>query len=137
MTFYVGVYEEWNQRIVGEVGRLAAVYGAAGFFSIGPSAVFRRDIPTLSFLTLADAIEGLPEDAEWVALETGGVALSDFTHPKTAVYLLGPNASTLPRKDVLDWMAHRVSVEGGVLSTPAVAAITLHDRLVSLKGASV
>lgn len=133
MSLYVGTYEEWNQRIVGEVGRLAAVYGADGFFSIGPGAMHRRDVETLSFLTIEDAIKGLPGamTLNWVALETGGVPLVEFVHPEDAVYLLGPNASYLP-KNLLDRMDYKVTVEGGVLSTPAVAAITLHHRAVSM-----
>jgi tRNA G18 (ribose-2'-O)-methylase SpoU len=137
--FEIGIYNsKWAQNM-GTLWRSAYQLGAAGVFTIGkryknqPSdtlAVFKQ-IPLRNYKDFNQFHACLPEGTVLVAIEQGGTPLSQFDHPKQAIYLLGAEDTGLSREIVQKCHA-TVSLEASTKSTYNVAvagSIVLYHRV--------
>jgi tRNA G18 (ribose-2'-O)-methylase SpoU len=104
--FEIGVYNARNQVNIGTLWRSAYQLGAAGIFTIGrpyrhqPSDISQamHQIPMRHFVRFEDFLAARPVGAVLVGIEMGGIPLSEFQHPKRAVYLLGSEDSGLSER---------------------------------------
>lgn len=142
--FGVGVYHPKREVNVGTLLRSAHVYGAKFVFTIGVR--YRRqatdttnvgaNIPVLEFESLLDAqrtLRYLPFVA--VELDKRAVKLTEFEHPKRAVYLVGADDYGLSQ-DVLDRCDSIVQVPTAKpfsLNLSVAGSIVLADRFMKGK----
>jgi tRNA G18 (ribose-2'-O)-methylase SpoU len=106
MFFEIGVYHPKRDINIGTLWRSAYLLGASGIFTIGKryqkqcsdTCKTPRHIPLREFRDFDEFYEHLPNGAILVAVETGGIPLKKFCHPKQAVYLLGAEDHGLPQK---------------------------------------
>ena len=95
--FEIGVWHGKFPQNIGTLWRSAYQLGAAGLFTIGKrydkqctdTCKAFRHIPLRHYEDLEDFMAHRPFSAPLIAVEQGGIPLSHFQHPKTAVYLLG------------------------------------------------
>lgn len=137
--FEVGIYQTKTKENVGTLWRTAWQLGAAGVFTIGKRykqqgsdtpRVMRR-IPLRHFLTIDEFKLQRPTGAVLVGIEMGGIPLSDFCHPKQAVYLLGAEDNGLPQ-EVQDYCNCIVSLQGindASYNVAVAGSIVLYDRV--------
>lgn len=141
--FEVGIYHTKTESNVGTLWRTAYQLGAAGVFTIGKrykrqssdTLKVMHHIPLRHFLALEEFKRQRPIGAVLVGIEMDGIPLSNFTHPKQAIYLLGAEDYGLPA-EVREYCNCIVSLEsiGAASYNVAVAgSIVLYDRLFSGK----
>lgn len=102
--FEIGVYHVKTEANIGTLWRSVYQLGAAGVFTIGrrydkqASDTYKtwRQIPLRHYVDWDDFMSHRPFDTPLVCVEMGGVPLSEFAHPKRAVYLLGAEDHGLP-----------------------------------------
>jgi len=103
--FEIGIYAPVHAENIGTLWRSAFQLGATAIFVIGKyprrqssdtSKTF-REIPLRVFPTWQDFIVHRPIGARIVSIEMGGKPLSNFDHPKEALYVLGSEANGLPQ----------------------------------------
>ena len=102
--FEIAIYQPRREANIGTLWRSAYQLGAAGLITIGrpyhrqPSdtAHASQRLPFRAYLTFEEFQRELPPEAALVAVEMGGIPLSQFSHPACAVYLLGSEANGLP-----------------------------------------
>lgn len=102
--FEIGIYFPRTAENIGTLWRSAYQLGASGIFVIGPkprrqpSDVVQAEkrIPMRHFADFDAFLAARPVGAELVGVEMGGEALSGFTHPARALYLLGSESNGLP-----------------------------------------
>jgi len=114
--FEIGIYNTKTEVNVGTLWRSAYQLGAQGIFTIGkrykrqasdtPKAW--RNIPLRNYLTIDEMI--IPFDALLVGIEMEGIPLSEFKHPKRAIYLLGAEDYGIP-ENILKKCHQIVSLE--------------------------
>jgi len=136
--FEIGIYNSKLVQNLGTLWRSAYQLGATGIFTIGkryknhPSdtlAVYKQ-IPLRNYTDFDHFFSCLPEDTVLVAIEQGGTPLSQFYHPKQAVYLLGAEDTGLP-EEILKKCHATVSLEAATKSAYNVAvagSIVLYHR---------
>lgn len=137
--FEVGIYQTKTESNVGTLWRTAYQLGAAGVFTIGKrykrqssdTLKVMHHIPLRHFLTLEEFKRQRPIGAVLVGIEMGGKPLSDFVHPKQAIYLLGAEDHGLP-PEVREYCNCIISLESVVSASYNVAvtgSIVLYDRV--------
>lgn len=102
--FEIGIFHTKAAQNVGTLWRSAWQLGAAGVFTIGrrynkmASDTYNtaNNIPLRHFLTFDDFLTQRPIGAVLVGVEMGGIKLSEFKHPRNAIYLLGAEDNGLP-----------------------------------------
>lgn len=102
--FEVGVYHTKNGYNIGTLWRTAYQLGAAGLFTIGKryrqqaSDTYKaiRRIPLRHFKNWEEFSISRPIGTQLIGIEMGGIPLSEFQHPKRAIYLLGAEDHGLP-----------------------------------------
>ena len=102
--FEIGIFNSKTPANLGTLWRSAYQLGAAGIFVIGPryskqpsdTVQAYRHIPLRQYRDFEHFEESRPYDCELVAVEMGGNALSEFSHPERAIYLLGAEDRGLP-----------------------------------------
>lgn len=95
--FEIGIVRGKCPANVGTLWRSAFQMGASGIFTIGKRYTNQcsdtvkayRHIPCREYLDFDAFIASLPHSCPIVAVEMGGKPLATFTHPESAVYLLG------------------------------------------------
>jgi tRNA G18 (ribose-2'-O)-methylase SpoU len=141
--FEVGIYHTKSVENVGTLWRTAYQLGAAGLFTIGarykhhPSDPFRtmRHIPLRNYQHFEQFLEHRPVNAILVAVEEGGIPLSEFDHPPQAIYLLGAEDYGLPGP-IIQKCNITVSLESVIRPSYNVAvagSIVLYDRIFGKK----
>ncbi len=136
--FEIGIFQPKREYNVGTLWRSALQLGAGGIFTIGrryrfqSSDTFRTgdQLPLQHYLSFEDFLAKQPPATTLVAIEMGGVPLSNFTHPERAVYLLGAEDNGLP-PSVLKRCEQLVSLEavGPVSYNLAVAgSLVMYHR---------
>lgn len=102
--FEIGIYSPKTVINVGTLWRSAYQLGAQGIFTIGARYQYQssdttkafRHIPLRQYDTIAQLI--IPHRTELIAIEQGGIPLSEFKHPERVIYLLGAEDSGLPEE---------------------------------------
>ena len=138
--FEIGIYQTKIPRNVGTLWRSAYQLGAAGIFTIGRRYDHRtssdnynapNNIPLRHHETIEAFLANLPLHSVLVGIELGGIPLSEFVHPRNALYLLGADDTGLPRA-VLAKCSQVVSLQA--ISQPAynvavAGSIVLYHRV--------
>ncbi len=141
--FEIGIFQPKHWENVGTLWRTAWQLGAAGIFTIGDKPrrqttdVLRVDkrIPLRCYEDFDAFLAARPQGAQLIGIEMGGEALSTFTHPVRAVYLLGSEVNGLP-KEVISKCEHVLEIESVNYPSYNVAvsgALVMYHRLISYK----
>ncbi len=136
--FAIGVFNAKNEHNVGTLWRSAYILGASYIFTVGKrykkqtSDVVKTwaRIPYFHYDTLEDFLENIPYDCQLVGIELTDDAqwISDFEHPKRAIYLLGSEDQGLPDY-LLERCQHIIKLKGNSSMNVAVSgSIIIHDR---------
>jgi tRNA(Leu) C34 or U34 (ribose-2'-O)-methylase TrmL len=94
----------------------------------------RDKIPLLqveSFISLKDSLESIPSSAKIICVDLveGATPLPHFVHPEQAVYIFGPEDSSV-KQDVIDIADDVVYVPTvGCMNLAATVNVLLYDRL--------
>ena len=94
----------------------------------------RDKIPLLrveSFTNLKDSLESIPTTAKIICVDLveGAIPLPHFVHPEQAVYIFGPEDSSI-KQDVIDIADDVVYVPTvGCMNLAATVNVLLYDRL--------
>lgn len=116
--FEIGIYNGKAEVNIGTLWRSAYQLGAAGIFTIGrrysqqasDTTKAYRHVPLRNFANFDEFSIARPYGAVLVGIEMSGKPLSEFTHPKQCVYLLGAEDNGLPAS-VLEKCQHVISLE--------------------------
>jgi tRNA(Leu) C34 or U34 (ribose-2'-O)-methylase TrmL len=140
---YIGLTNPKSPTNVGSVLRAAGCFGAEEIFYSGSrydiAKKFHTDTHTYSneiALTHCDDFYSiLPKNAQMVCVELveGATPLPEFVHPDNALYLFGPEDSTLTQ-DVVSRADHVVYLPTrGCLNLAATVNVVLYDRVAKLQ----
>ncbi|WP_083926996.1 RNA methyltransferase [Colwellia piezophila] len=94
----------------------------------------QKKIPLLqveSFIGIKDSLESIPASAKIICVDLveGATPLPHFVHPEQAVYIFGPEDSSI-KQDVIDIADHVVYVPTvGCMNLAATVNVLLYDRL--------
>lgn len=102
--FQIGIYQSKTPENICTLWRSAYQLGASGIFTIGrrydqqasDTVKAFRHIPLINYTDFNHFLSCRPVGSLLVGVEMGGVALSQYKHPKTAIYLLGAEDRGLP-----------------------------------------
>lgn len=144
MSFFeIGIYHTKTEANVGTLFRSAFQLGASGIFTIGkryrqqasdtPKSM--RQIPLRHYIDFEDFSAHRPMNAVLIGVEFGGVTLSEFKHPKQAIYLLGAEDHGLP-DDIQNRCNQIISIESINMQSYNVAvagSIVMYDRIFNKK----
>ncbi len=128
---------------MGTLWRSAYILGASYIFTIDKrykkqsSDVLKTwaRIPLFHYDSFDEFMQNIPYDCRVIAVELTdeAVFLSDFEHPKRAIYILGAEDDGLP-KEILEKCHYTVKLPGNNSLNVAVAgSIVLHDRASKVK----
>lgn len=148
--FAIGILRGKTAANHGSLWRSALQFGAAMTFTIGQryekrvegsADVYKtlRQIPCMPFADITSFMTNCPIDAQIVVVEYGGMDLSEFVHPKRAMYVLGSEDCGIPPALVAraQWHVAIPTAQGrpSSLNVAAAGAIIMYDRLVKLSRA--
>lgn len=141
--FGIGIVRGKTASNHGSLWRSALQFGAAMTFTIGKryekkiegsADIYKtyRQIPCLAYENVGNFMASVPVDTQIVAVEYGGTNLTEFKHPKRALYVLGSEDMGIPPALVQFAHAH-VSIptaEGrpSSLNVAAAGAVIMYDR---------
>ena len=137
--FEIGIYHNKTAQNIGTLWRSSYQLGAHGIFTIGKryrkqaSDTYKttRHIPLREYNDWKEFYQSRPHGAQLVAVEMGGIPLSEFSHPKQAIYLLGAEDYGLPQ-EILNQCQHIVSLQATNQQSYNVAvagSIVIYDRV--------
>lgn len=136
----IGLVRPKDAANVGGVLRAAHAYGAslvaiAGDRSTGKmiraganTSKAQRVIPVMRGENMRDLI---PFDMVPIAVDLidGAIDLREFSHPKRAFYIFGPEDGTLGHP-IIEWCSHKVYIPTAIcLNLAAAANVVLYDRI--------
>ncbi len=138
-TAIIGLYNPKSPTNVGAVMRAAGCYEAAQVRYNGTrydrAVKFQTDtqniLEDIELVAMDDLTAGLEDDVEIICVEfaLGATSLPEFTHPKKAIYLFGPEDGSLPQ-EVVNKAHHVVYVPTvGCMNLAATVNVLLYDRL--------
>ena len=136
--FEIGIVRGKCPQNVGTLWRSAYQMGAGGVFTVGKRYPVQasdtlktfRHIPHREFADLAEFLRSMPFSCPLVGVEMGGKPLAGFTHPETAIYLLGSEDNGLS-KATLDCCHHVVSlpsVRTASYNVAVAGSLVMFDR---------
>lgn len=139
----IGVFRGKTGHNIGTLWRSAYILGASYIFTIDKrykkqsSDVLKTwaRIPLFHYDSFDEFMQNIPYDCRVIAVELTdeAVFLSDFEHPKRAIYILGAEDDGLP-KEILEKCHYTVKLPGNNSLNVAVAgSIVLHDRASKVK----
>lgn len=139
----IGVFRGKTGHNMGTLWRSAYILGASYIFTIDKrykkqsSDVLKTwaRIPLFHYDSFDEFMQNIPYDCRVIAVELTdeAVFLSDFEHPKRAIYILGAEDDGLP-KEILEKCHYTVKLPGNNSLNVAVAgSIVLHDRASKVK----
>lgn len=136
----IGVFQPKTQENIGTLVRSAKMFGADFVFTIGKrykkqhsDVSLSSKIPVFYFENLEQFYQSTPPVDKYIAIELvdGAKKLSEFTHPRQGIYLLGSEDNGLP-KEVLD--SNRfifLEIEGeNSLNVAVAGSIILYSRFI-------
>ena len=137
--FGVGIEEGKYDVNYGTIFRTAQIMGADFCFIIGSNCKRMRtdtthsynNMPVFQYKDSQDFLDHLPIGVKLISIEMGEntVELSDFKHPKNAVYVLG-NENEGISKEIIDKSHAIVKLKGENSMNVAVAgSIVIYDRV--------
>lgn len=141
MGGYFGI-AAWHTKTevnIGTLMRSAHIFGAAFVATVGKryerqgsnTTKMERHIPLLHFADAEDLLKHVPYDCQPVGIELVDWArsLPGFTHPRRALYILGPEDGSLP-ESILSRCAAVVQIPGTFCLNLAVAgSVVMYDRI--------
>lgn len=138
MPFAIGIEHTKTSVNVGTLLRSAFNFGASMVFTVGKrynkqhsdTTKTPRHIPVLHFKDWDDFREHMPFGWIPVAVELceGARSLPGFTHPKQAIYLLGPEDGSLSA-EALAIAKHKIVIPSHYCLNVAVAgSVVMYDR---------
>ena len=92
-------------------------------------------IPLIALNDWTDFVETAPTGAVWVTIEMGGTPLSEFVHPRNAIYILGSEDHGVP-KSVIRGCREVVSLEDenyGSYNVAVAGSIVMYDRMIKMR----
>jgi len=132
--FEIGIYKTKKEENIGTLWRSAYQLGASGIFTIerrythesSDTTKTFRHIPLRHYESFEQFKQVLPANAVLVGIEMGGGLLSNFAHPKSAIYLLGAEDFGLPPEilaecqtiislDAVNVLSYNVAVAGSIV----------------------
>jgi tRNA(Leu) C34 or U34 (ribose-2'-O)-methylase TrmL len=139
----IGIIQPKISSNIGTLLRSAYQLGASLVYTIGgrykPNSTDTLNVPArIPLIEVNDwnaFVESSPRSAVWVVIEMGGVPLSEFQHPRNAIYILGSEDHGVP-KNVLRACREVVSLEAETYSSYNVAvagSIVLYDRMIKMR----
>eukprot|EP00986_Skeletonema_menzelii_P002397 scaffold648_cov131-Skeletonema_menzelii.AAC.2 len=144
--FGIGIISPKTEQNVGTLWRSAYQLGASVLYTIGgrykSSSSDTLNVPArIPLIELDDwnsfAEWAAPKAAVWVAIEMGGTPLSEFKHPRNAIYILGSEDHGVP-KSVLRGCRQVVSLESeqyGSYNVAVAGSLVMYDRMMKQKNA--
>lgn len=141
--FGIGIIQPKTSSNIGTLLRSAYQLGASLVYTIGGrykvSAADTLNVPSrIPLLEVNDwnsFVECSPRSAVWVVIEMGGTPLSEFVHPRNAIYILGSEDHGVP-KNVLRACREVVSLEAEEYASYNVAvagSIVMYDRMTKMR----
>jgi len=142
--FGIGILNPKTEQNVGTLLRSSYQLGASVVYTIGgrykPSSSDTLNVPArIPLIQLNDwsafAEWGAPKGAIWVCIEMGGTPLSEFEHPRNAIYILGSEDHGVS-KSVVRGCQEVVSLESvgyGSYNVAVAGSIVMYDRLMKLR----
>ena len=137
--FQIGVYRPKFEENIGTLWRSAYQLGANAIFTIGmrykhqstDTAKAHRHIPLYHFEDIDQFLSTIPHDTDLVVVEFGGTPLSEFTHPKRAIYLLGAEDAGVPQEIITQSQGHVTleSIHNASYNVAAAGSIVMYDRV--------
>jgi tRNA G18 (ribose-2'-O)-methylase SpoU len=135
----IGIIQGKERLNYGTLFRTAQIFEADFVFVVGAryqpqktdTYCSYRHLPSYSYQNFADFLRHRPYDCSLVSVElcSDAVCLSQFTHPKRAIYLLGSEDYGLP-PEILKASDLKVAIHGERSLNVAVAgSILLYDRV--------
>lgn len=134
-VFAIGIWDFKYEENVGILWRTAFQLGADYIFSVGPSRhKYENDVHKtyrqLPYFVYSEQQWIVPEDFTLVCIETGGMNLTNFKHPKRAVYLLGNETTGIPEEVMRGSPIISVpSVRHYSYNVAVAGALVMYDRL--------
>jgi tRNA (guanosine-2'-O-)-methyltransferase len=136
--FAIGVYNIKNEINVGTLWRSAFALGALYFFTIGrrytpqcsDTTQSHRHIPYHRFSNESDFLSHIPYDCQLVGVEITPEArpLESFIHPRSSIYLLGPEDGSLSEQLIMKCQ-HIVKFNSKFcLNVSTAGSIVMYDR---------
>ncbi|MBY8086587.1 RNA methyltransferase [Vibrio fluvialis] len=143
-TVIIGLHNPKSPTNVGAVMRAAGCYNATQVRYNGTrynrAAKFQTDTQNMQeridLVEMDELTAGLGSDVEIVCVElvVGATALPHFEHPENAIYLFGPEDSSLPQ-EVVDQAHHVVYIPThGCMNLAATVNVVMYDRLAKTLG---
>ncbi|EKO3904961.1 RNA methyltransferase [Vibrio fluvialis] len=144
-TVIIGLHNPKSPTNVGAVMRAAGCYNATQVRYNGTrynrAAKFQTDTQNMQeridLVEMDELTADLGSDVEIVCVElvVGATALPHFEHPENAIYLFGPEDSSLPQ-EVVDQAHHVVYIPThGCMNLAATVNVVMYDRLAKTLGA--
>lgn len=141
--FGIGIIQPKTSSNIGTLLRSAYQLGASLVYTIGgrykSSSTDTLNVPArIPLIEVNDwnaFVENSPRSAVWVVIEMGGTPLSEFDHPRNAIYILGSEDHGVP-KNVLRACREVVSLEAQEYASYNVAvagSIVMYDRLIKMR----
>lgn len=144
--FGIGIYQPKFDENIGTLWRHAYLYNASFIFKIGNSdkrftlctdtTKSYRHVPHYFYKSFNDFKESLPYKAKVIGVEMteSAVYLNKYSHPKQAIYLLGPEDYGLPQ-DILnqcDDVIKLYSPKPHSMNVAVTGSIVMYDRTIKL-----
>ena len=141
--FGIGIIQPKTSSNIGTLLRSAYQLGASLVYTIGgrykASSTDTLNVPArIPLIEVNDwnaFVENSPTSAVWVVIEMGGTPLSEFHHPRNAIYILGSEDHGVP-KNVLRACREVVSLEAAEYASYNVAvagSIVMYDRMIKMR----
>lgn len=141
--FGIGVMLPKNEMNMGTLIRSAHSFGAAFVFTVGrrykrqPSDTTNGTLhmPAYHYLDTDDLWAHIPHDCVPVGIEVcGAVELPAFNHPRSALYILGPEDGSIPER-MLSRCAVTLKIPGRwCLNVATAGSIVMYDRIAKASG---
>ncbi|KAL7435429.1 hypothetical protein ACHAXH_005439 [Discostella pseudostelligera] len=145
--FGIGILHPKACENVGTLWRSAYQLGASILYTIGgrykSSSTDTLNVPArIPLIELDDWTSFVewasPKSAVWVVIEMGGTPLSEFVHPRNAIYILGSEDHGVP-KSVVRGCREVVSLECelyGSYNVAVAGSIVMYDRMMKMRKAN-
>lgn len=140
MPFAIGVYHTKTEYNIGTLMRSAKCFGANLVFTIGrrykpqvtDTCKTYRSIPYINYIDWDDCKKHLPFRWVPIAVELCDKAkpIKNFIHPKSAIYLLGPEDGSI-KKEIIEQCAYCIQIPTThCLNVATAGSIVMYDRII-------